>query len=175
MLHAEDIDAVFPADIQLANAVALPAFRHGDLDDGVVFIQLYVVEDVVGGIANGCPFCQLLFRVSHCVRAVTQQEFRLHIPLGPGHHIFCAQLLEQRCCFQRVLKAPADGNIADIIVADTQRAQKIHPGAVADLRVGDKGHTLVDPLLIPVHRHYLVSQPAQLHSQMPPEAAKSDQ
>ena len=48
-LHAEDIDAVFPADVQLADAVPTPVLRHGDLDDGVLLVQLNVAENMVGG------------------------------------------------------------------------------------------------------------------------------
>ena len=54
-------------------------------------------------------------------------------------------------------------------------AQKVHTGAVADLRVGDKGHTLVDALLVFVHCHHLMAQLVELHGKMPPEAAQSDQ
>ena len=153
----------------------LPAVRDGDLDNGVLLVQLYVIEDVVGGVPDGRPLRQLLFRVCHRVRAVAQQKFCLHVTLGAGHHIFRPQLLEQRRRFQRVLEVSADGNVADIIVSNAQRAQKIHAGAVTDLRVGDKGHTLVDALLVPVHRHDLMPQLAQLHGKVPPEAAESDQ
>ena len=126
----------------------LPAVRHSDLDDGVLLVQLYVAEDVVGGVADGRPLRQLFFRVCHRVRAVAQQKFCLHVTLGAGHHILRPQLLEQRRRFQRVLEISADGDVADIVVADTQRAQEIHAGTVADLRVGDEGHTLVDALLV---------------------------
>lgn len=54
-LHAEDIDAVFPADVQLADAVPAPVLRHGDLDDGVLLFQLNVAEDMVGGVADRRP------------------------------------------------------------------------------------------------------------------------
>ena len=153
----------------------LPAFRHSDLDDGVLLVQLYVIEDVVGGVPDGRPLRQLLFRVCHRVRAVAQQKFCLHIPLGAGHHIFRPQLLEQGRRFQRVLEVSADGNVADVIVPNAQRAQKIHAGAVTDLCVGNKVHTLVDALLVPVHGHHLMPQLTQLHGKMPPEAAESDQ
>ena len=130
---------------------------------------------MVGGIADGRPLRQLLFRVGNRVRTVAQQEFRLHIPLGAGHYILCPQFLEQRRRLQRILKIPADGDIADIVIAHAQRAQKVHTGAVADLRVGDKGHTLVDALLVPVYCHHLMAQLVELHGKMPPEAAQSDQ
>ena len=85
------------------------------------------------------------------------------------------QLLEQRRRLQRILKISADGDIADIVIAHAQRAQKVHTGAVADLRVGDKGHALVDALLVFVHCHHLMAQLVELHGKMPPEAAQSDQ
>ena len=141
----------------------------------MLLVQLNVAENMVGGIADGRPLRQLLFRVGDRVRAVAQQKFRLHIPLSAGYHIFCSQLLEQRRRLQRILKISADGDIADIVIAHAQRAQKVHTGAVADLRVGDKGHTLVDALLVFVHCHHLMAQLVELHGKMPPEAAQSDQ
>ena len=120
LLHAEDIDAVLSADVQLTDAVTLPAVRDGDLDDGVLLGQLYVIEDVIGGVPDGRPLRQLLFRVCHRVRAVAQQKFCLYIPFGAGHHIFRPQLLEQGRRFQRVLEVSADGNVADIIVSNAQ-------------------------------------------------------
>ena len=155
--------------------MTLPAIRDGDLDNGMLFVQLYVAEDMVGGVPDGRPLRQLLFRVCHCVRAVAQQEFCLHIPFGTGYHIFCPQFLEQRRRFQRVLKISADSNVADVIVPNAQRSQKIHTGTVTDLCVGNKVHTLVDALLVPVHGHHLMPQLTQLHGKVPPEAAKPDQ
>ena len=35
--------------------------------------------------------------------------------------------------------------------------------------------SIVDALLVPVHRHDLMPQLAQLHGKVPPEAAESDQ
>ena len=119
-LHAEDIDAILSADVQLTDAVPLPAVRDGDLDNGVLLVQLYVIEDVVGGVPDGRPLRQLLFRVCHRVRAVAQQKFCLYIPFGAGHHIFRPQLLEQGRRFQRVLEVSADGNVAVIIVSNVE-------------------------------------------------------
>ena len=50
--------------------------------------------------SDRCPLCQLLFRVDHFIRTVAQQELGLYIPLCTRDHKLCAQLLEQRCCFQ---------------------------------------------------------------------------
>ena len=72
--YAEDVDTVFSADVQLADAAALPILRHGNLDNGVLLVQLNVAENMVGGIADGRPLRQLLFRVRHRVRAVSQQK-----------------------------------------------------------------------------------------------------
>ena len=33
--------------VQLADAVPTPVLRHGDLDDGVLLVQLNVAEDMV--------------------------------------------------------------------------------------------------------------------------------
>ena len=99
-LYAEDVDAVFSADVQLADAVPLPVLRYGDLNDGVLFVQLDVAKNMVGGVADGRPLRQLLFRVGNRVRAVSQQKLCLHVPLRAGHYIVCPQFLEQRRGFQ---------------------------------------------------------------------------
>ena len=41
--------------VQLADAVPTPVLRHGDLDDGVLLVQLNVTEDMVGGVADRRP------------------------------------------------------------------------------------------------------------------------
>ena len=63
--------------------------------DGVPFVDLYVVENVVSSESNRCPFCHLLFGVEHIICAVAEQKLRLHIALGAGYHAFGPQLLQQ--------------------------------------------------------------------------------
>lgn len=89
--YAEDVDTVFSADVQFADAAALPILRHGNLDNGVLLVQLNVAENMVGGIADGRPLRQLFFRVRHRVRTVSQQKLCLHVPLRAGYHIVCPQ------------------------------------------------------------------------------------
>ena len=47
-LNTEDIDAELPADIDLSNTFSDPRPRHLHFKDGVLFVNLYVVENVVG-------------------------------------------------------------------------------------------------------------------------------
>ena len=138
-------------------------------------VQLNVVEQMVGGIAGGRPFGELFFGIGDVVRAVAKQKLFLNVPIGTRDYGFCAQFLEKRDRFQRLLKAAADSNIADIVIPDAERAQEIQPCAVADLRVGHKRHTIVDALLVPVDRHDLMAEAVQLHGKMTPEASHPDE
>ena len=110
---AENGDAELPADIQLANAFLDPRLRHFYFKDGVLFINLYIVKNMVGSEANRCPFCHLLFGIDHVICAVAEQKLRLHIAFGAGYYAFGAQLFQQRGGLQRVLEAAAEG--ADFI------------------------------------------------------------
>ena len=130
---------------------------------------------MVGGVAGGRPFGELFFGIGDVVRAVAEQKLFLNVPIGTRDHGFCPQFLEKRDRFQRFLKAAADGNIADIVISDAERAQEIQPCAVADLRVGHKRHTIVDALLVPVDRHDLMAETVQFHGKMTPEAPHPDQ
>ena len=76
---------------------------------------------------------------------------------------------------RRVLEAAADGHKTNIKISDTERTQKLRIGAVADLCVGDKRKHIVDPFLIGIDCHDLMPQLRELHGDMPPEAACSDQ
>ena len=55
---AENGDAELPADIQLANAFPNPRLRHFYFKDGVLFIDLYIVKNMVGSEANRSRYCQ---------------------------------------------------------------------------------------------------------------------
>ena len=138
-------------------------------------VQLNVAEQMVGGVAGGRPFGKLFFRVGDVVRAVAKQKLFLNVPIRARDNGFCAKLFEKRNCLQRILKAAADGNIADVIIPNAERAQKFQSCAVADLRVGHKRHALVDTLLVPVDRHDLMAETVQLHGKMASEASQSDQ
>ena len=130
---------------------------------------------MVGSESDRRPFCHLLFRVDHVICAVAEQKLRLHIAFGAGYHAFGTQLFQQRGGLQRVLEAAADGHKTNIKISDTERTQKLRIGAVADLCVGDKRKHIVDPFLIGIDCHDLMPQLRELHGDMPPEAACSDQ
>ena len=57
---------------------------------------------------------------------------------------------------------------------DEERVNECMP-FVTNAQIGDTEERLVDALLVPVHRHDLMPQLAQLHGKVPPEAAESDQ
>ena len=141
----------------------------------MLLVDLYIVKNMVGSESNRCPFCHLLFGIDHVICAVAEQKLRLHVAFGAGYHAFCAQLFQQRGGFQRVLEVAADGHKANVKISDTERTQELRIGAVADLCVGDKRKHIVDPFLIGIDCHDLMPQLRELHGDMPPEAACSDQ
>ena len=133
------------------------------------------VKNMVGSESNRCPFCHLLFGIDHVICAVAEQKLRLHVAFGAGYHVFCAQLFQQRGGFQRVLEVAADGHKTNIKISDTERTQELRIGAVTDLCVGDKRKHIVDPFLIGIDCHDLMPQWRELHGDMPPKAACSNQ
>ena len=46
MLDAKNVDSKLSADIQFANAFPDPAFRYFHLKNGVLLVDLYVVEEI---------------------------------------------------------------------------------------------------------------------------------
>ena len=175
MLDAKNVDSKLSADIQFANAFPDPAFRYFHLKNGVLLVDLYVVENMVGSVSDRCPFCHLLFRVDYMVCTVAKQKLCLHITLGTRHHALCPQLLQQRGGFQRVLKAAANGHDADIKISDAKGAKKFCACAVSNLRVGDIWKHIIDPFLVCIDRHDLMPKLRKLHGDMSPEATYADQ
>ena len=175
MLDTKNVDSKLSADIQLSNAFADPFLRNFYFKNSVLIVNLYIIENMIGCIADCCPFCHLFFSVDHMVGTVAKQKLRLHITFGTRHHTFCAQLLQKRRCFQRVLKAAANGHNADIKISDAKGAKKFCACAVSNLRVGDIWKHIIDPFLVCIDRHDLMPQLRKLHGDMPPEAACANQ
>ena len=175
MLDAKNVDSKLSADIQFANAFPDPAFWYFHLNNGVLLVELYVVEDMVGSVSDRCPFCHLFFRVDYMVCTVAKQKLCLHITLGTRYHALCPQLLQQRGGFQRVLKITADGHDADVKISDAKRAKKLRVCTVANLCVGDIWQHITDSFLVCIDRHDLMPQLRKLYCDMPSEAACANQ
>ena len=141
----------------------------------MVVLQLDIIQNVFGAVSDRCPLCQLLFRIDHFIRTVAQQELGLYISLCTRDHKLCAQLLEQRCCFQRTLKIAADGYDTHIKITNTKGAQKVFAGAVTDLCIRHIGKHSVHTVLIAVDRHDLMTQFIQFLRNMAAKTAKPDQ
>ena len=78
---------------RLDNRLSYPFFGYGNFENRMVAVQLYVIEDMVGGIANSRPIGKLPFGIYDFIRPVSQKEFCMHIPCRTGNHHFCAQFL----------------------------------------------------------------------------------
>ena len=139
------------------------------------FIQLNVVQDVIGAVTDGGPFGDLLFRVDDLIRTVAEEELRVHITCCTGNDQLRTQLLQGAGSLQRALEVLADRNKADVEVIHPQGFQKIPVGAVADLGVGDIGQQLVDALFVVIHHHDLMVQSVQIHGDVLAEATDTDE
>ena len=91
----KNIDVILFSDINLADRAIHPFRRNGHFHDGVVVLQLDIIQNVFGAVSDRRSLCQLLFRVDHFIRTVAQQELGLYIPLCTRDHKLCSQLLEQ--------------------------------------------------------------------------------
>jgi hypothetical protein len=56
MLDTKNVDSKLSADIQLSNAFADPFFRNFYFKNSVLIVNLYVIENMIGCIADCCPF-----------------------------------------------------------------------------------------------------------------------
>ena len=175
LLESDDGNVAAVAHIQPPDGVPDPVGRHRNLIHGVAAVQFNVVQQVVGTVTDGGPFCHLLFGVDHLVGAVAQKEPGLYVPRRPGHHHSGAQLLEKRGSFQRTLEIVADGHDADVVVAHAQRYQKSGVGAAAHQRVGHIGHDRLDAVLPAVHSHNLVPQLIELDGNMSAKSSQTNQ
>ena len=175
MFDAENVNAILSANIQFTNTFADPPGRNFYFKNGVLLVDLYVVENMVGSVSDRCPFCHLFFRVDYLVGTVAKQKLCLHITLGTRHHALRPQLFQQRGGFQRVLKVTADGYDADIKISDAKRAKKLRVCTVANLCIGDIWQHIIDSFLVCIDRHDLMPQLRKLYCNMPPEAACANQ
>ena len=80
MFDAENVNAILSANIQFTNTFADPPGRNFYFKNGVLLVDLYVVENMVGSVSDRCPFCHLFFRVDYLVGTVAKQKLCLHIP-----------------------------------------------------------------------------------------------
>ena len=99
----------------------------------------------------------------------------MDVPGSPGEHKRSAVFLEQSGGLQGALKVISNRYHAQVKVTDPQRCNELLTGAVPDLCVGHKGQGVVDPLFIPVHRHYLMVQFPELLGHMAAEPSQPDQ
>ena len=63
-----------------------PIFGNGNLKHGMIFIQFYVIENVIRTVTDCCPLCELFFRVDYFICTVMQQKFFLNIRCSSGNY-----------------------------------------------------------------------------------------
>ena len=100
----QNIDVELFTNIQLSYGLTYPALGDRYFKDSVLAVKLNVIQHMIGAVPDGCPSCQLLFRVYHFIRTVAEQELFLHIRSGTGHYQLGAQFLQQTCSLQAVLE-----------------------------------------------------------------------
>ena len=93
-LCSQDIDIEFFTDIQLTDGFSHPALRNRHLEDGILTVQLDVIQYMVGTVPDGRPPGKLFFRLDYLIGTVSQEELLLHIGCGAGHYHSCPQFLQ---------------------------------------------------------------------------------
>ena len=56
----KNVDVILFSDIDLTDRTIHPFRRNGNFHDGVVVLQLNIIENVFGAVSDRCPLCQLL-------------------------------------------------------------------------------------------------------------------
>ena len=91
--NRHNIDAVLFAHIRFYNGFSNPFFGYGNFNNRMIAVQLYVIEDMVGGIANRRPIGKLPFGIYDFIRPVSQKKLCVYIPCRTRTHHSCPQLL----------------------------------------------------------------------------------
>lgn len=68
----------------------LSIFGHRNFNNSVIAVKLYVIEDMVGGIADSRPIGKLPFGIYDFIRPVSQKEFCVHIPCRTGNYLLAS-------------------------------------------------------------------------------------
>lgn len=141
----------------------------------MLLVELDIIKNMIGRVADRGPFGRLLLWIDDMVCAIAEQKLGLNILLCAGDNTGSAQFFDEGGRFQGVLEVAADGHKADIIVSNAQGTKKFFVCGVTDLRTGDKGQDLVDPILSAVYCHDLVAKLRQLYGDVVPKMPCADQ
>ena len=172
---SEDVDAVFTAEIQLQEALILPAFRNGELVDGIILIELRVIQNLIGGAADCGPGRELLGRINDFVGAVVKQEALLDPVRCLGNNLAGAKLLQQDDGDDRGLEILPDGHDAGIEILNAKRGKEGAVCGVPDLTVCQIRKSPLYLVFIHVNSEYLMVHVIQFACDVVAEASKSDQ
>ena len=174
-LHGHDVHVPGAAHVQLAHGATGPRAGHGDLVDGVVPVELEVVEDAVRAVADGGPDGELLLRVDHLIRAVPQEEFRVDAPGGAGHDELRPEFFQEGRGLEGALEIIADGDDGEVEIRDAERFEKGAVRAVPDEPAGEVRERHVHALLHALHSEHLMMELPEFFRDVPAVAAQPDE
>ena len=172
---SEDVDAVLAAKVQLQKALILPAFRNGELVDGIILIELRVIQYFIGGAADRGPGRELLGRINNLVGAVVKKEALLDPVRCLGNNLAGTKLLQEDNGDDGSFEIFSDGHNAGIEILNAKRGKEGAVCGVSDLAVCQIGKCPLDLVLIHVNSENLMVHVIQFACDVVAEASKSDQ
>lgn len=84
LLGCQNTDMILSTDGLFQNAFPIPRGGNRNFINGIFRSQLHIIKYAFRAVFNGQALRHFPFRVNHMVCAVTQQEFFMNVPAGPG-------------------------------------------------------------------------------------------
>ena len=91
--NRHNIDTVLFTHICFNNGFSDPFFGYGNFKNCMIAVQLYVIEDMVGSIADSRSIRKMPFGIYDFIRTVSQKKFCVYIPCRTGNYLFGIQFL----------------------------------------------------------------------------------
>ncbi len=60
-LDSHNVNVEFFTNIEFSNRMVRPIFGNGNLKHGMIFIQFYVIENVIRTVTDCCPLLRAVF------------------------------------------------------------------------------------------------------------------
>ena len=174
LTHGNDVDAVFCADIQLPDALAAPFGRRLQLGDAAVGRKLDKIQNARRGQRLRQLDAGLTLRHDDAVGPDLLKRAALRLVGGLAHDGLHAEFLEVQRRHDAGGQIAADGDDGAVIIARTERAQRVFIPRVADGRAGDLAFHFLHELRVQVHSHDLAAELVQPLRDRGAEAAEAD-
>ena len=173
LLDGEDIHAQLLAGIDVGEALARPLHGAGDLEDGVLRVDVDIVDDVLRVQPHGELFGDIAVGVDDLVGAHTHEELALDLGSRPRDDPLCPQVLEVGRDLERSLKIFPDGDDTGIIRGHIHGAEAVEIHTVRDEGIRILRRDGIDRILALVHDGDFVAHGEHLLPERAPELSHS--